>query len=70
MPLPVSSPREDETPDCRANLAGIHAGLIDEVEALAAEEGQPVEEVQRGIEEMNATTAFMSRRFLMIAEAV
>jgi hypothetical protein len=47
----------------------MHAGLLDVIEELAAEEGETVESARTGLEEMHATMAFMTRRFLMVAEA-
>ena len=60
----------DETEDWRRNQERMHAGLLDEVEALAAEEGVPVEEERAGLEAMHATMAYMTRRFLLVADAI
>lgn len=59
----------EETTDWRDRQARIHAGLADDLEALAAEEGAPVDEVRASLEEMEATTRFMTRHFLLVAEA-
>ena len=47
----------------------LDAALLDHVEELAAEEGEPVEVVRKSIEEMHATTACMIRRVFLVAEA-
>ncbi len=60
----------DETDDWRRRQEQMHAGLLAEAEALAAEDGVPVEDMRRDLEEMQATVAFMTRRFLLVAEAV
>jgi len=60
----------DETPDWRTSMERMHAGLADDVDAYAAEQGLPVDEVRTRLSEMHATTAFMTRRFLLVAEAV
>lgn len=60
----------DETEDWRARQERIGELLLAKAEALAEENGESVEEVRASIEEMNATQAFMTRRFLLVAEAV
>ena len=50
-------------------MTRIHEGLLAEVDALAAAEGVPADEMLAQIEEMNATVATMTRRFLLVAEA-
>jgi SAM-dependent methyltransferase len=45
------------------------SGLLEAVEELAAESGEPVEEVRASILEMNATLETMIRRFFLVAEA-
>lgn len=59
----------EDTPDWRENQERMHAGLMDAIEEVAAEEGESVESAREGLAEMNATMAFMTRRFLLVAEA-
>jgi SAM-dependent methyltransferase len=58
----------EDTPDWRAAMTRIHNGLLEEVDALAAEQGVPADEMRAGIEEMHATVATMTRRFRLVAE--
>ena len=44
----------DDTPGWAETVNRLDAALLDQVEALAAEEGEPVEVVRRSIEEMHA----------------
>jgi SAM-dependent methyltransferase len=60
----------DETERWRERAEATGAGLLAAAEELAAEDGEPVEEVRAGIAEMNATYATMIRRFFLVAEAV
>ena len=59
----------DTTDDWEARIRRIGAGLLEAVNELAAEAGVAVEDYRAAIEEMNATTDSMIRRFLMVAEA-
>ena len=59
----------DETDDWRSRQSAIGQGLLDASDELAAEEGVSQEEMRAGIEEMVATGAAMTRRFLLVAEA-
>jgi SAM-dependent methyltransferase len=59
----------DETDRWRERLDATNRGLLDAAAELAEESGEPVEEVRRDIEEMAATAAAMSRRFLAVATA-
>ncbi len=59
----------DETRRWRERQEATGAGLLAAADELAAEAGEPVEVVKAGIEEMNATTATMIRRFFLVAEA-
>ena len=59
----------DETADWRRDMERMHAGLMDEAEALAEEEGEQVEEIRAGLEDMPATTRFMTRLVFLVAEA-
>jgi SAM-dependent methyltransferase len=59
----------DETDDWRARQERVGQLLLDHVEELSLESGLPVEEMRAGLNEMNATTATMSRRFFLVAEA-
>jgi SAM-dependent methyltransferase len=43
--------------------------LLDAAEELAAESGEPVEEVRSSVREMNATVEMMIRRFFLVAQA-
>ena len=60
----------EETRDWRDREQRIGQGLLNAAEELAAESGDPVDDVRASILEMNATVDTMSRRFLMVAEAV
>ena len=59
----------EDAVDWRARMTRIHEGLLAEVDALAAAEGVPADEMLAQLEEMNATVATMTRRFLLVAEA-
>jgi ubiquinone/menaquinone biosynthesis C-methylase UbiE len=58
----------EETPVWRENQERMHAGLLDAIEEVAAEDGESVESARAGLAEMHATMAFMTRRFLLVAE--
>ncbi len=59
----------DDTPGWAETVIRLDAALIDRVEELAAEEGEPVDVVRASIEEMHATTTCMIRRVFLVAEA-
>lgn len=59
----------EETTDWRNRVAETTAGLLDHVEQLAAESGEPVEEVRAQLVEMEATIDAMSRRVFVAAQA-
>ena len=59
----------EDAVDWRARLTRTNEGLLAEVDALAAAEGVPADEMRAQIEEMKATVATMTRRFLLVAEA-
>ena len=59
----------DDTPDWAEKVNRLDAALLDRVEELAAEASEPVDEVRKSIEEMHATTACMTRRVFLVAEA-
>ena len=59
----------DTTERWRERNEQIGQGLLDAAPELAAESGEPVEDVRAGIAEMNATTDAMIRRFFLVAEA-
>ena len=59
----------EDAVDWRARLTRTNEGLLAEVDALAAAEGVPADEMLAQIEEMNATVATTTRRFLLVAEA-
>ena len=58
----------EETPDWRRRQAEINRLLLEAAEDLAAESGEPVEEVRSGIIEMAATNEVMTRRVLVVAQ--
>jgi ubiquinone/menaquinone biosynthesis C-methylase UbiE len=59
----------DDTPGWAETINRLDAGLLQRVDDLAAESGEPAEEVRRGLEEMHASTACMIRRVFLVAEA-
>lgn len=59
----------EETIDWRARISATTAGLIDSVEELAAESGQPPKEVEAALVEMRETIDAMSRRVFVVAQA-
>ena len=59
----------DATDDWRERGGRVGQGLLDAVEELAAESGEPVDDVRASIVAMNATLDTMSRRFFLVAEA-
>ncbi|MBK5307085.1 MAG: class I SAM-dependent methyltransferase [Frankiaceae bacterium] len=58
----------DETPDWRRRQSEINRLLMEAADELAAESGEPVDEVRAGIAEMAATNELMIRRVLLVAE--
>ncbi len=59
----------EETDDWQRRIAQTTAGLIENVEELAAESGGDVAETKAQLEEMQETIDAMSRRILVVAEA-
>ena len=59
----------DETEDWRRRVTETTVGLLENAGELAAETGEPVEEVRAQLLEMQASEAKMSRRVLAVAEA-
>lgn len=59
----------EETPDWRRRVTETTAGLIENVEELAAESGDDVAETRAQLEEMEATIDAMTRRILVVAQA-
>lgn len=59
----------EETAEWRRRILETTAGMMEEVEELAAESAEPVEKVQAELIEMRATFDAMSRRVLVVAEA-
>jgi len=59
----------DETVDWRGRSERIYRALLDAVEALAAEAGEPVDDVRASLEEEAATVATMKRRVFAVAVA-
>jgi SAM-dependent methyltransferase len=59
--------RYDDTVDWEARQRHTTDGLLAHVDELAAESGEPVEELRAGIAEMAATTDCMIRRVLIVA---
>lgn len=53
----------------RERLDATNRALLEVVEELAAEAGEPVDDVRRSVEEMAATANAMTRRFLAVAMA-
>ena len=60
----------EDTEDWRNRVRGTALGLLEAVDEIAAEDNEPVAEVRAGLEQMLATYDTMTRRFLLIAEAV
>ena len=60
----------DDTERWRELQEATGEGLLAVAAELAEEEGISVDEERAGIEEMNATTATMIRRFFLVAEAI
>lgn len=58
----------EETKDWEARQREIDRLLVESVEELAAERGEPVEQVRMGLDEMAATVDHMIRRILIVAE--
>ena len=59
----------EETQDWRRRIAETTAGLIENVEELAAESGDNIAETRTQLEEMEATIDAMTRRILVVAQA-
>jgi ubiquinone/menaquinone biosynthesis C-methylase UbiE len=59
----------EETDDWRRRLSATTAGLLQNVEELAAESGEPVGDARAQLEGMQATFEAMSRRVLVVAQA-
>jgi SAM-dependent methyltransferase len=59
----------EQTTDWRRRIVETTAGLIDNVEELAAESGEATEKMRTELAEMQATIAAMSRRVLVVAQA-
>jgi ubiquinone/menaquinone biosynthesis C-methylase UbiE len=59
----------EETDDWRRRIAETTAGLIENVEELAAESGDNITETKTQLEEMQATIDTMTRRILVVAQA-
>jgi SAM-dependent methyltransferase len=60
----------EDTEHWRERVLGTGLGLRDAVDELAAEDGAPVDEVRASIDQMLATYETMTRRFLLVAEAI
>ncbi len=60
----------EETDDWRARGERTHRGLLDAVEELGAETGEPVEAVREGILTAAATIDAITRRIFAVADAV
>jgi ubiquinone/menaquinone biosynthesis C-methylase UbiE len=58
----------EDTPDWEHRQREIDRLLMDSVEELAAEHGQPVDQVRHNLAEMAATVDTMTRRVLIVAE--
>jgi cyclopropane fatty-acyl-phospholipid synthase-like methyltransferase len=58
-----------ESPAWRIRAERIYGGLLAAVDELAAESGEPVDEVRRDLEEEAATADAMTRRFMAVAVA-
>jgi len=61
--------RYDTTDHWRERQERIGADLLEAVAELAAESGEPVDDVRAAILEMNATVVCMTRRVFLVAEA-
>jgi hypothetical protein len=59
----------DETPGWRDILRATGAALLAAADELAAESGEPVDEIRASLVEQNATESTMSRRVFLVAEA-
>lgn len=59
----------DTTDEWRERGARTSKGLLDAAGELAAESGEPVDDVRASIVDMNASLETMSRRFFLVAEA-
>lgn len=59
----------EETSDWRTRIVETTAGLLDSAEELAAESGQPTEEVRAQLAEMKETIEAMTRRVFVVAQA-
>jgi ubiquinone/menaquinone biosynthesis C-methylase UbiE len=59
----------EETAEWRRRVTETAAGLLENVEELAAESGEPVEEIRAQLLEMQATTKTMRRRVLAVTQA-
>jgi ubiquinone/menaquinone biosynthesis C-methylase UbiE len=59
----------EETADWRRRITETTAGLIENVEELAAESGDDVAETRAQLEEMEAAADAMTRRILVVAQA-
>jgi ubiquinone/menaquinone biosynthesis C-methylase UbiE len=59
----------DETTSWRERIVGTTAGLIDNLQELAVESGEPVEKLEAEAREMQRTIEAMSRRVFVVAEA-
>jgi len=59
----------EETDDWRRRITETTAGLLENVEELAAESGDDLAETKADLEEMQATIDAMSRRILVVAQA-
>jgi SAM-dependent methyltransferase len=57
----------DDTPDWERRQRDIDRLMMESAEELAAEHGQPVDEVRRNLAEMAATVDTMTRRVLIVA---
>lgn len=60
----------EDTADWRNRVRGTALGLLGAVDEIAAEGNEPVADVRASLEQMLATYDKMTRRFLLIAEAV
>ena len=59
-----------DTEDWPNRMRGTTLGLLDAVDELAREDGEPVAEVRADLEQMLANLDTLTRRFLLVAEAV
>lgn len=58
----------EETPDWEARQRAIDGLLMEAAEDLAAEQGEPIDQVRQDLAEMAATVDHIIRRVLMVAE--